>query len=224
MKKIKVLFLGRLDCIFSKKAINHLKKHDYEVLEYHSSSRGKLDENNFKNEEWDYIFSFRNLKIVPLPILNKSKIANINFHPGPPEYPGSGCINFALFEEAKYFGITIHHMEKKVDNGKIIFCKRFPLLKNDNVETLMKKTHKLLFEEFVNLTTQKDLKQNIKSLEDSDKNKWALNQRKINELDFYSTIKLDYDENKLKKLIRSFHTPNYPLKIILNGNKFILKN
>ena len=88
----------------------------------------------------------------------------------------------------------------------------------------MKKTHKLLFEEFVNFTTQKDLKQNIKSLEDSDKNKWALNQRKINELDFYSTIKLDYDKNKLKKLIRSFHTPNYPLKIILNGNKFILKN
>ena len=125
MKKIKVLFLGRLNCILSKKAIMHLKKFNYEVVEYFSSSRGKLDDYKFKNEKWDYIFSFRNLKVVPVSLLNKSKIANINFHPGPPEYPGSGCINFALYEDANYFGITIHHMDKKLIMVKLFFANIF---------------------------------------------------------------------------------------------------
>ena len=87
-----------------------------------------------------------------------------------------------------------------------------------------KKTHKLLFKEFVKLTAQKNLEETVKKLEETNKNKWALNHRKINELDSYSSIKLDYDEDKLKKMIRSFHTTNYPLTIVVNGNKFILKN
>ena len=125
MKKIKVLFLGRLNCIFSKKATNHLKKHDYEVLEYYSSSRGKLDENKFKNEKWDYIFSFRNLKIVPLPILNKSKIANINFHPGPPEYPGSGVLILHFLKRQIILELQYITWKKKLIMVKLYFANVF---------------------------------------------------------------------------------------------------
>ena len=36
-----------------------------------------------------------------------------------PKYPGSGCINWALYDNAEDFGVTAHLMTK-VDDGPII--------------------------------------------------------------------------------------------------------
>ena len=63
----------------------------------------------------------------------KSKTAAINFHPASPEYPGTGCNNFALYENAGEYGVTCHYMAPKADTGKIIKVKRFPVFANDDV-------------------------------------------------------------------------------------------
>ena len=47
----------------------------------------------------------------------------INFHPGPPEFRGIGCANFALLKNSKYYGSTAHVMEAKVDSGPILMSK-----------------------------------------------------------------------------------------------------
>jgi methionyl-tRNA formyltransferase len=73
-------------------------------------------------------------------MLGSAKIAAINFHPGSPDYPGTGCYNFALFEKAARYGITCHHMKEKVDTGDIIAVSYFDIAPNENVETLKLKS------------------------------------------------------------------------------------
>ena len=64
----------------------------------------------------------------------------INFHPGTHDYPGTGCYNFALYEEAKVYGCVCHHMAEKVDTGVIIEEKTFPTIGVDSVEQLKQRT------------------------------------------------------------------------------------
>jgi methionyl-tRNA formyltransferase len=101
-----------------------------------------------------YILSFLSPWIVPSSILDSAEVAAVNFHPGPPDYPGTGCYNFALYEQARQYGITCHHMKPKVDTGAIIMTSMFDVAPNDTVETLKLKSmnHMLFcFERIINL-------------------------------------------------------------------------
>lgn len=93
-----------------------------------------------------YIISFVSPWILPQSLLDSAEKAAINFHPGSPDYPGTGCYNFALYEEAKKYGVTVHHMEKKVDTGNIIMTSYFDISPYESVETLkLKSMNHLLY-------------------------------------------------------------------------------
>lgn len=81
------------------------------------------------------VISFLSPWIVPADVLEKSGLA-LNFHPGSCDYPGIGCYNFALYEEARQFGPVCHHMLAKVDSGTVVKEVLFPVLPADSVETL----------------------------------------------------------------------------------------
>lgn len=87
----------------------------------------------------DWLISFLSPWIVRKQTLDRCGQA-INFHPGPVEYPGTGCYNFALYEEARTYGAVCHHMLPRVDTGKIVMERRFPILSDDSVETLKLRT------------------------------------------------------------------------------------
>lgn len=89
----------------------------------------------------DYLFSYLSPWIVPQSILDRAGCAAINFHPGPPEYPGSGCYNFAVYHQAAEYGVTCHHMARRVDTGRIIAVRRFPAFPSDSPFTLAKRAH-----------------------------------------------------------------------------------
>ena len=75
-----------------------------------------------------------------------ARIAAINFHPGSPDYPGTGCYNFALYENSEKYGVTVHHMKEKVDTGDIVMTSYFDIMPYDSVETLkLKSMNHLLF-------------------------------------------------------------------------------
>lgn len=84
----------------------------------------------------DYIISYLCGWVIPPRLLDRAAVAAINFHPGPPEYPGIGCYNFALHQEALEYGVTCHHMAASVDSGGIIAVRRFPLFSSDSVLSL----------------------------------------------------------------------------------------
>lgn len=85
------------------------------------------------------LISFLSPWIVPKRVLDRCGAA-INFHPGSVDYPGIGCYNFALYEEAAEFGAVCHHMLPKVDTGLLIEERRFPMFRSDTVEVLKLRT------------------------------------------------------------------------------------
>lgn len=65
--------------------------------------------------------------IVPKSILERIGYGAINFHPGPPSYPGWAPAHFALYDQADEFGATVHIMVEKVDAGPIVDLALFPI-------------------------------------------------------------------------------------------------
>jgi methionyl-tRNA formyltransferase len=66
-------------------------------------------------------------EIVSTDTLARLGYGAINFHPGPPDYPGWAPAHFALYERATEFGATVHVMVERVDAGPIIDVARFPI-------------------------------------------------------------------------------------------------
>lgn len=138
--KTSILFLGKKNDPHCKKSLTFLKNYFTNVTSYLGDWGEPLPE-DIGWWKGDYIISYLSRWIVPQGLLNKCKVAAINFHPASPDYPGIGCNNFALYEEAKEYGVTCHHMDAKVDKGDIIAVKRFPVLPNDNVDSLLQRTY-----------------------------------------------------------------------------------
>ncbi|MDU9021009.1 formyltransferase family protein [Pseudomonas corrugata] len=226
-EKIKVLFFGRSKCEATDKAIKFLNRIDFEVTIVKSNGRGESLPEDIDWWTGDYIFCFRSLFVLPKRILDRAKIAAINFHPGSVEYPGSGCLNFALYENAKEYGVTAHLMSEKVDGGNIIECRRFPIFLGDTVNSLLERTHLKLLDLFL------DTAGGIGALGDgyikkllikSGGEKWRGEARRMKELDRLSTIDIGVSAPELERIIRATHTDLFPPKIILHGYEFSLRS
>jgi len=89
----------------------------------------------------DYVVSYLSRWVVPSALIESASRAAINFHPASPDYPGIGCTNFALYQNAPEYGVTCHHMAARVDTGAIIAVKRFPILAEDSVASLLERTY-----------------------------------------------------------------------------------
>ena len=64
----------------------------------------------------------------------------INCHAGDlPFYRGRSVLNWVLINDEKYFGITVHFVDKNIDTGDIIIKKKFPILDRDDYKSLLKK-------------------------------------------------------------------------------------
>tara|TARA_B100000945_G_C20155835_1_gene490762 strand:- start:32 stop:592 length:561 start_codon:yes stop_codon:yes gene_type:complete len=91
----------------------------------------------------------RKIKLVCLAgfmkILSKNFIRNfkgkiINIHPSLlPKYKGLNTFNRVLDAKEKLTGCTVHFVDEKLDNGKIIIKKRVWIKKNDDTGGLKKK-------------------------------------------------------------------------------------
>ena len=73
-------------------------------------------------------------------ILNLMKNKIINCHAGLlPFYRGRNVLNWALVNGEKYFGVTTHLINDKIDEGNIIKQIESKINKFDTYETLLKK-------------------------------------------------------------------------------------
>lgn len=171
--------------------------------------------------EWEgeYIISYLSRWVVPKSLLDKAKTASVNFHPAPPEYPGFGCYNFAIYEEAKEYGVTCHHMAPKVDTGGIIAVKRFPIFPEDDVASLLSRTHDyllILFYEIVSLIIDG------RALPVS-KESWARKPFTKRQVDELSRLTSDMSREEMRKRIRATHFANWKPTIEVQGFTFELK-
>ena len=73
------------------------------------------------------LIAFVTPEIVSRGVLARLGYGALNFHPGPPSYPGWAPSHFALYERAQEFGATVHVMVEQVDAGPIIDVALFPV-------------------------------------------------------------------------------------------------
>ena len=63
----------------------------------------------------------------------------INCHAGKlPFYRGRNILNWALINDEKEFGITVHFIDEGIDTGDVILQKTFNINDSDNYKTLLK--------------------------------------------------------------------------------------
>jgi methionyl-tRNA formyltransferase len=74
------------------------------------------------------LIAFVTTVIVPSDILRVIGHGAFNFHPGPPDYPGWAPAHFALYAQAREFGVTFHAMKDLVDSGPILDVDLFPVM------------------------------------------------------------------------------------------------
>jgi len=174
-------------------------------------------------ETYDYLFSFLNPVFIKKNIRKKIKKISINFHPGPPEYPGYGCYNFALLNTVNSYGCTAHEINGRIDNGKIIDVRRFKFkYKNINLEKLIKITHKNLFFLFKKIMNQ-IINQNQVKIKKNEK--WQ-KKKAYTRYEFEKARKINLNDslvNILKK-IKAFSYKNYETVYLeIRGRKYELK-
>lgn len=213
-----ILFLGKADDTDCLRALEYCQNRFTRV----TSCLGRWGD-SFPSEardwEGDYMISYLSRWVVPEDMLKRAYKAAINFHPASPEYPGIGCNNFALYEDAKEYGVTCHHMASKVDTGAIIAVKRFPIYVEDTVETLLKRTYEnqiaLFFEIIELLSAGKELPVSTE--------KWTrppFSRKQFNEL---FKIMPEMNKEEIARRVRAVSYRHWQPYIELNGYRFEYK-
>jgi len=142
-----VLFLGKKDDIYCEQAAEFVGRNFSQYgTDFLTKSDGESELWYLSN--WDYIISYLCPLVISSNLLSKARIAAINFHPGPPEYPGIGCTNFAIYDGVDRYGVTCHHMESEVDAGGIIDVDYFSILPNDTVHSLTERCYVAILRQF----------------------------------------------------------------------------
>ena len=146
-KDYNVLFLCKKDNEYARRAADFVKRHFSQHQIFEGGRHDKLPP-EVLNWQGDILISFISSWIYPQSLLSGASVAAINFHPGSPEYPGTGCTNFAVYNGEKEYGITCHHMNAFVDSGSIIGVKRFAVSEEDTVYKITQQCYKLIEESF----------------------------------------------------------------------------
>jgi len=222
----RVLLLGRKNCSNTIRLINHLEIAGFDVdIHLSDNRRGVALPDEVQWWEGDYIFSFRSLCKVPKSLLDRASEAAINFHPGPPEYPGGGCTNHALLNHERTYGVTAHIMNEKIDDGNILKVARFPVYVGDNITSLLGRTHLKLLDLALDIIDQIaiDGRDAINDLLVKNSASWSGRQGRISEIDSLSRLTPDMCLNKMRSIIRAAHTDNFPVKMIVNGLEFVFQ-
>lgn len=75
-------------------------------------------------------------------IINLPPLKTINCHAGKlPFYRGRNILNWALINDEREYGITVHYVDEGIDTGDIILQKTYPISEEDTYATLLLRAH-----------------------------------------------------------------------------------
>lgn len=220
-----VLFFGRAGCSSTRQIRAHLEASGFDVTYIESGGRGEKLPQEARDWRGDYILCFRSLFFLPGTVLDNAAIAAVNFHPAPPEYPGSGCVNFALYDGAGTYGVTAHIMNEKIDNGAILEVRRFPVAPEDRLPQVLARTHEALTGQamdFVSGLAAEGAGFLERKRAAAATEAWRGEARKMRELEALQIIDPDVSAEELERIIRATYIEGYPPRIVLHGYEFVL--
>ena len=219
---MKILFFGRHQDTYSHKLSKFLKKKGSTKIIW---SDGKKNKINFKiNGLFDYIICFRSNYILSKKVIDKAKIAAINFHPGTPEYRGIGCINLALLNNVKEYGSTVHLINEKIDSGYILDVTKFKVKIKDDLNSVLINTHQIMYKQSVRILKKIFLKPSIiRNLVLKNKNiKWGKQMMTRKKLDKLYEINFPVTEKLFQKKVRALKIKDFHLYFKLKNKKYFI--
>jgi methionyl-tRNA formyltransferase len=234
----KVVFLGSkkigLECL--KILHKNSKNLNYEIVGILTNNRGSdiknyALENKLKIlnslEEYlnldhvDITISVQYHEILKTKHIKKAKDLIVNLHMAPlPEYRGCNQFSYAIINDDKEFGTTIHILDEGIDSGDILFESRFRIPKNCWVEELYNLTFEKSIELFYNsLEDIINLNINpIKQISLKNQRKCSIHYR--NEIEKLKHIDLNWSKEKIEKHIKATYMPGFePPYFLLNNKK-----
>ena len=88
----------------------------------------------FVSMSFNQIFKRRTIDFPPM--------GTINCHAGKlPFYRGRNILNWALINDEKEYGITVHYVDEGIDTGDIILQRTYPITDEDNYGTLLERAY-----------------------------------------------------------------------------------
>ena len=195
---MKILFIGKKNDANALAASEYLKQVFPDAVIVFGV-RGESFPEDLAWWKGDYIFSYLSPWIIPKSLLERAERGAINWHPGPPEYPGIGCTNFAIYNDEKEFGITCHYMLAKVDTGKIIEVKRFQVIENDTVYSITQKCYSLILNSFYRMIERIANEEPFPSSHED----WTRKPYTRKELDSLSEIQPEMSKREIERRIKA---------------------
>lgn len=220
----KVLYFGGHNCEYSLQVAEYLTDYAEKIDIIYSAQRNDPLPSKVSDWEGDYIVCFRSYHILKKNLLDKAKIAAINFHPGSPKYPGSGAASWALYNNDTKFGVTAHIINELIDNGEIIDVLEFPINAQDNIDILSKRSKDMLYRLFIrvfdNIIANKTY---LKTAIQDNTFKWQGMARRIEDINSLQKIDTNIDKTELDRIIRATSTGKFTPYLELHGYKFRLQ-
>ena len=213
---MKITLFTKRNKITTNEVIQHLEQCSNELIVYEGTVGDDFPE-EANNSSPDILISYISPWIIPKKVLNNTKLYNINFHPGGPDYPGIGCFNFAIYNNEPTYAVTSHVMEEKVDIGKIISVKRFELLESDTVYSLSIKSYENMLSLFNEVMDYIIKNKRLPICEQ----RWERKPYTRKELEELCVVTPDMTRKEIEKRIKSTTYPGMPGAYIeLFGKRF----
>ncbi len=171
--------------------------------------------------ECDILYSVQYHQILKAGDIAKAKQAAINLHMAPlPEYRGSNQFSYAIIEDKKEFGTTIHLMDTRIDHGDILFQKRFPIPADCWVKELYDLTFYVSVELF-RVTLADVINGNYVPISQRQlEEKYGTSLHYRAEAGSIKQIDLQQDKQTIERHIRATSMPGFePPYCIINGEK-----
>jgi len=213
--QLSICLILKKDKKYNKEIIKFLKKTNVKLDVYYGKVGQKLPK-NIKKKKYDFLISYLSPWVIKKNVLKKTKFYNINFHPGPPKYPGIGCFNFALLNNDKFYGVTMHLMNQAVDSGKIIKTKYFNI-KGFSLLKIIDKSYEEMFKLF-----KKEIFKILKTKKISFSNKkWKRSAYTRKDLNKLLKLDLKMKPSEIANRINALYYKGYPSPyFIIKDKKF----
>jgi methionyl-tRNA formyltransferase len=175
-------------------------------------------------EEYDFLISVQYHEIIKQKHIDTAKKIAVNLHMAPlPEYRGCNQFSFAIIDQAKEFGTTLHIINSGIDSGDILFENRFSISSNETVISLHEKTNEHSIQLFKNSiekvlsgTYTRTPQKELYSIRSS-------NFHLRNEIHQIKQINPEWDEEKIDRYVRATYFPPFPPPfMVINGHKIDL--
>lgn len=160
-------------------------------------------------------------QILKKQIINLAPKGFINCHAGAlPYYRGRNILNWALINDAKEFGVTVHYVNEGIDTGDIITQRKSAISDSDTYATLLDRAIELcadtLLESLVEIASG---------------NVHARPQSEIHPVGFYCGRRVQGDEwidwnwssRRIFNFVRGITTPGPGARTVLNGHELIVE-